>query len=114
MIWETTIMAAGPGNNANHEPVLRETGRILAAAGTLLTPGEVAQRLRVTPEQVRCLIRRGQLAAVNVGTGPKRPLYRITPEAVEEFLSGRSRQTAPPRPTNRHLPVVPDFFPDLR
>lgn len=82
--------------------------------GRLLTPAEVAARLRVTPEQVRCLIRTGQLTAVNVGTGPRRPLYRITPDAVAEFLARRGQHApaARPRPVRR-LPPVPDHFPNL-
>ena len=80
-----------------------------------MTPSEVAERLRVTAEQVRCLIRTGQLAAVNVGTGPKRPLYRITPDAVAEFLARRAQ---PVPVTRRHPPrrlaPVPDYFPNLK
>lgn len=83
--------------------------------GQFLTPDEVAARLRVTAEQVRCLIRTGQLAAVNVGTGAKRPLYRITPDAFAEFLARRG-QSAPSTRTRvtPRLPPVPDYFPDLK
>lgn len=83
--------------------------------GRLLTPLEVAERLRVTAEQVRCLIRTSQLAAVNIGTGPKRPLYRITPDALAEFLARRGQSAPPPRlRVAPRLPPVPDCFPDLR
>ncbi len=83
--------------------------------GKLLTPTEAAQQLRVTPEQVRSLIRQGQLAAVNVGTGAKRPLYRITAEALREFVSCRGRLgplARSRRPMRR--PSVRDHFPDLK
>jgi len=84
------------------------------ADGRLLTPDEVAARLRVTAEQVRSLIRTGQLTAVNVGTGPKRPLYRITPDAVTEFLARRVQPVPAARPHSpRRLPPVPDHFPKL-
>lgn len=87
----------------------------LDADRRLLTPGEVAAHLRVTAEQVRSLIRTGQLAAVNVGTGPKRPLYRITPEAVTEFLARRGQPAPQARPSSpRRLPPVPDRFPSLK
>ena len=109
---ETINMSVHPKYNPESEPRPRET-RQITGRSPLFTPGEVAHRLRVTPEQVRCLIRRGQLTAINVGTGPKRPLYRITPEAVEEFLIKRSQQTEPVHSASRHLPAVPDFFPDL-
>jgi excisionase family DNA binding protein len=66
---------------------------------TYLTPPEVAKRLRVSPERVIAWIRSGRLAAVNVGSGPKRPRYRVAQEAVDALL--RSLAVAPhtPRPT---------------
>lgn len=80
----------------------------------LLTPDEVAQRLRVTAEQVRSLIRTGQLIAVNVGAGRKRPCYRVTPAALHEFLGGRrTEKPAPATRRSKPLPPVADFFPDL-
>jgi len=83
--------------------------------GRLLTPDEVAEHLRVTTEQVRCLIRTGQLAAVNVGAGTKRPCYRITPDAVAEFLARRAQPAPVPRRHQpRRLPPVPDYFPNLQ
>ncbi len=87
-----------------------------ASANThLLTPDEVASRLRVTSEQVRSLIRKGILRAINVGAGGKRPLYRIPPGALEDFIN---RDCASPpsvgrRPTQRRV-STPDFFPDLK
>ena len=81
----------------------------------LLTPDEAAKKLRVTSEQVRCLIRTGQLAAINVGSGRKRPLYRITELALHDFLDKRWQ----PGPAIRgkqfkRPPPVQDFFPDLK
>jgi excisionase family DNA binding protein len=89
--------------------------RVANPDGHLLTPGEVAERLRVTAEQVRCLIRTGQLAGVNVGAGMKRPCYRITPDAVAEFL-GRRVQLVPAMRQQplRRLSPVPDYFPNLK
>ncbi len=53
---------------------------------------DVAADLAVTPDKVLDWIRSGQLQAVNVATTPngKRPRYRITPEALDEFLAARS------------------------
>jgi excisionase family DNA binding protein len=82
----------------------------------LLTPNEVAGRLRVTAEQVRSLIRNGELAAINVGTGLKRPLYRITPQALQQFL-GRRWQAGPAVRTKRgatQRQSVPDLFSGLQ
>ncbi len=82
--------------------------------GQLLTPADVAARLHVTAEQVRSLIRTGQLIAVNVGAGRKRPCYRVTPSALDGFLAGRQTQKpAPAARRPRPLPLVPDCFPDL-
>ena len=81
----------------------------------LFTPNEVAAKLKVTPEQIRCLIRKGQLSAVNVGTGPKRPLYRITQPALKDFLCRRQqpRSTKQSKKFKQDAPA-PDFFPHLK
>jgi len=83
--------------------------------GQLLTPNEAAIKLKVTPEQIRSLIRKGQLSAVNIGAGTKRPLYRITQTALDNFLNQRWQ----PKPKNKHkkfkrLLPVSDFFPHLK
>ena len=81
----------------------------------LLTPEETAERLRVTAEQVRCLIRKGQLAAINVGSGKKRPLYRITEHALHDFLDRRWQPGSAMRKKQfKRPPPVQDFFPDLK
>ena len=81
----------------------------------LFTPNEAATRLKVAPEQIRSLIRKGQLSAVNVGTGPKRPLYRITQQALDDFLNHRYQ---PARTIHKkkfkRLAPAPDFFPHLK
>ena len=81
----------------------------------LLTPNDASIILKVTSEQVRNLIRRGQILAINVGTGKKRPLYRITPRALNDFLS-RRRQPSLVRQNKkfRQLDPVRDFFSDLK
>jgi excisionase family DNA binding protein len=81
----------------------------------LLTPGEVADYLHVSPEQVRILIRKGQIAATNVGAGSKRPLYRVTQQALDNFVN-RNRHSGPATPNRKfkQLAPVPDFFPHLK
>lgn len=69
---EGCVLKEETAKKQNDSPILKHDDE-------LLTPEEAARRLKVTAEQVRSLIRRGELAAINVGTGPKRPLYRITP-----------------------------------
>ena len=81
----------------------------------LLTPAEVAKRLQVTAEQVRSLIRKGDLAAINVGTGEKRPLYRITSQALETFISGRWQAGPAVKPRQfKRLQRVTDHFSKVR
>jgi excisionase family DNA binding protein len=81
----------------------------------LFTPNEAAVKLKVTPEQIRSLIRKGQLSAVNVGTGTKRPLYRITQQALDDFLNHRYQPTLTIHKKKfKRLAQVQDFFPGLK
>ena len=54
----------------------------------LMTPNEVAIKLKVTPEQIRSLIRKGQLPAVNVGTDKKTTIPYYLVDAVVEAPCG--------------------------
>jgi excisionase family DNA binding protein len=86
-----------------------------ASSDQILTVKEVSAQLKVSSEQVRTLIRQGQLSAVNVGSGKKRPLYRITHEALESFMKlGQQPNPSIFRKRSRRLPPAPDFFTDLR
>lgn len=81
----------------------------------LLTSDEAAARLRVTSEQVRSLIRRGRISAINVGIGTKRPLYRITKQAFDDFIKQRSQtKSAVQHRRFKRLVPVQDFFPHLK
>lgn len=80
----------------------------------LLTPTEAAERLRVHPEQVRTLIRRGQIEAVNVGTGPKRPLYRIPRHVLDKFLNPIPSDQTNIKKLFKRLPPVHDYFPSIK
>ncbi|MHC4204046.1 MAG: helix-turn-helix domain-containing protein [Planctomycetota bacterium] len=94
-------------NNRNSEAIF--TG------DKLLTPSQAADYLAVTPEQIRNLIRRGRLSAINVGTGTKRPLYRIRGQDLEDFLSHRwQSDSRVPKKKFKQLAPVPDFFPHLK
>jgi len=85
------------------------------ARDCFLTPEEVATTLQVTTEQVRRLIRQGRLHAINIGTGKKRPLYRISTQALAAFLAGAAGSSQPLRQNGlRQRGHVPDFFPGLR
>jgi len=80
-----------------------------------LTPEEVSRKLKVTAEQVRNLIRKHRLPAINVGTGKKRPLYRIRQQALDDFLdNSRQKSQSGPKKKFKRLPPTQDFFPELR
>ena len=84
-------------------------------AEALLTPEEAAAYLKVSAEQVRSLIRRGLLPATNVGTGSKRPLYRIKRQALEDFLTDRTQESGSTSVRRfRPRPPVRDFFSQLQ
>ncbi len=56
-----------------------------------LTPREYAERIGVSVNTVLAWIKTGELRAINVGgRASKRPRYRISPEAVEQFELSRS------------------------
>jgi excisionase family DNA binding protein len=65
-----------------------------------LTTRQVAEQLAVASEKVLAWIRQGELRAVNVAERVSaKPRWRISPEALEEFLL--RRQSTAPTPTTR-------------
>ncbi len=93
----------------------KHNSKAIFAGEKLLTPRQAADYLAVTPEQVRNLIRRGRLSATNVGTGTKRPLYRIRQQALEDFLNRRWQSNSIVRKKKfKRLAPAPDFFPHLK
>lgn len=53
----------------------------------LLTVREVADRLRLNPETVRVMARRGDIASVRVGRG-RTAAYRFTASSIDAYLAG--------------------------
>lgn len=83
----------------------------------MLTPPEVAKRLKVNPNKVRYWIISGELKAVNLvlNRNLRRPQYRIAEADLEAFLL---RRTAIPAPSKaRPAPARPkpthDFASEL-
>ena len=73
--------------------------------GPFLTPNAVAERLALDVDAVRGFIATGQLAAVNVGRGTRKPRWRIDPLDLDRFLE--TRRTAPtPKPSPRRRAVA--------
>lgn len=51
---------------------------------------EAARILRLHPETVRKYCREGRIQSVNISKSTKKPLYRITPDAILQFLKGNN------------------------
>jgi excisionase family DNA binding protein len=64
----------------------------------LLSIEQVAERLRCSDDQVRVLIRAGELPYVNIGGGTQRRCIRVQADALEEFIR---RRTSSVKPTPR-------------
>lgn len=73
--------------------------------GKYLTILEVAERYGVRPAAVNGWIRNGELSAINVvrSLKCKKPRYRISQKALEEFEALRA--TAPAPTTQRRKPM---------
>lgn len=68
----------------------------LRALSEYLTPPEAAKLLRVDPATVICWIRSGELLASNLASrSARRPRYRISRQALDDFLAGRQVQVRP-------------------
>lgn len=66
------------------------------------TPPEVARLLKMKPGNVIAAIRRGELKASNVGQpGARKPRFRITRKALDEFLDRRSAISSPAKPARK-------------
>jgi excisionase family DNA binding protein len=76
-----------------------------------MTLREVARYLRLGRHTVRGLIRRGELAAVDVG-GRGRPRLVVLPDALDAFVRGRQVVPQRSRPAARRRPPNQiDFYP---
>jgi hypothetical protein len=75
-------------------------------------PPAIAKHYAVGVGTVLGWIRSGELAAINVGSGAKRPRWRIMPDALEAFERRRAAQpaTKPARRRRKADPAVIEFF----
>jgi excisionase family DNA binding protein len=60
-----------------------------ASEGTALTVTEVCRILGVSDRTVRNMIVAGKLPAINVGSGPERPVYRIPADELAAWVEKR-------------------------
>lgn len=78
---------------------------------TVFSVPDVASVLGVNREKIRAWIRAGLLKAINVSAGP-RPRWRISQQALDEFLESRTSKPAA-RATRRRRTdsrLVEEFF----
>ena len=77
-----------------------------------MTVPELARFLRVGRGKLAKMIRRGELAAVNVAaSGCHRPRLVVLPQSLEEFVGRRSTRN-PAKPTKRRKRTnVVDYYP---
>jgi excisionase family DNA binding protein len=77
-----------------------------------LTPPELAKLLRVEPPKVIAWIKRGELHAVNVADkNGKRPRWRISPEAFEDFIKPRTSSPPVKATRTKRRVAYKEFFP---
>jgi hypothetical protein len=83
----------------------------MRAVAPYRTPPQIAQEYGVDVHRVLGWIRSGQLTALNVGDGARRPRFRISPEAIAAFEAARvAGQPRIARCRRRRDPQVREFF----
>jgi hypothetical protein len=65
------------------------------------SPPQVGKMLGICHEAVLALIRARRLGAVNIGTGKKKPRWRIFDTDIERFKESQRHEAAPPRAPRR-------------
>lgn len=81
------------------------------SVGRYSTPPQVAEQYGVDVHKVIGWIQHGDLHAINVGNGARRPRYRISPADLAAFEASRSVQPPMPRIRRRRAdPSVIQFF----
>lgn len=68
-----------------------------------LSPPEYASRLGVKVERIHAWIKSGELMAINVSDSSRRPLWRISPEAIAAFEDARTAKPPAPKPRRKRL-----------
>lgn len=67
----------------------------------LLTPAEVAARLRCSRKTLDAHVHAGDIRYVSIGHGKKRPRRMFTQADVEDFITRQTRRDVPVEPTRR-------------
>jgi len=99
-----------PPSDQGHNPALPPLSPV-APALQLLTPEQVAELLACSDCQVLRLIKKRQLAATIISTNSRshKPLYRIRPADLAEFINRRMVQPALPPAAKKRRPRKPTY-----
>ena len=77
----------------------------------LLTLNDASDRLGISPDAVLTHVRAGRLRGINVGNGSRRPRWRITEDALEQFIAAATTGPAPQKTSKRKANAeVIEFF----
>lgn len=74
------------------ESALGGSGTIASPFRSGMTPREVGRRLRLNVRAVYRLIETGEIAAYDVSSGTKRPVWRVSEGQFSDFLDRREKQ----------------------
>ena len=76
-----------------------------------MSPPQVGKLLGIAADKVVRLIRSGQLEGYDCAENPngQRPRFRVTPEALEDFIARRAAVPTRP-PSRRKRPATPKEF----
>jgi len=75
-----------------------------------LTVADVAEKVGTSESIILAHIHAGRLVAVNIGLGSQRPRWRLTQEAVTNFLESRAAPRPEPRRRRKATVGVIEFF----
>lgn len=70
----------------------------------MLTPKEVAVHLKIHVDEVRRMLKRGDLVGINIGQGELKPRWRVDPTSLERFKLRLTNQPSPWHQTVVHRP----------
>lgn len=111
LLTDGTMMPAA--DSATAVVTTESRAQSAGSSSSFLSPPEVAERLRLSPDKILAWIKSGELVAVNTATKlGGRPRYRVSPISLAEFEKRRIAMAMPaPVKQRRRMPGgVIEFF----
>jgi len=84
----------------------------MTSVRTTMKPPQIAERWGCSPESICAMIHRGELPAIKVGTGTKRPRHVIPIVAIEQIEregTVRAEPSAISQPQRRKRKQIPRY-----